>query len=127
MFMRCPYGESCTHAHGLDDLRLPVGASDLPDGFEVGYVGNQKDFKTLDQHSISTLSGEEAELSLPMLVNQFGLPATKEKTSSMGNDYFKQSLPPPWDNSMHSSYQVPDLTAVSLVDPAELTGPVFRL
>lgn len=22
--------------------------------------------------------------------------------SSMGNDYFKQSLPPPWDNSMHS-------------------------
>ena len=28
---------------------------------QVGYVGNQKDFKTLDQHSISTLSGEEAE------------------------------------------------------------------
>lgn len=27
--MRCPYGESCTHAHGLEELRLPYGEAEL--------------------------------------------------------------------------------------------------
>ncbi|CAL1142569.1 unnamed protein product [Cladocopium goreaui] len=69
-FMRCPYGESCTHAHGIEELRLPHGEV-LPEGMEAGYVGHthsldghhgQLDYKLpQDQQSISTFSGEDAE------------------------------------------------------------------
>lgn len=127
--MRCPYGESCTHAHGIEELRLPHGEV-LPEGMEAGYVGHthgldghhgQLDYKLpQDQQSILTFSGEDAELSLPMLVNQFGVPPKKGGVSGL-------ELPPPWDPPLRCSSRLPNLKPVTLEDPVEVTGPVFRL
>ncbi|CAE7555923.1 CTH1 [Symbiodinium natans] len=66
LLKRCPYGASCTHAHGEEELR-PIG--DIPDPEVHGF----------SKEASSTASGDtDLELSLSSLVNQFGLPKTRE-------------------------------------------------
>lgn len=129
--IRYPYSESCTLAHGIEELRLPTGIPGieelrlptgipgieelrlphrevLPEGMEAGYVGhpNSLDYKLpRDQQSISTFSGDDAELPLPMLVKKFGVPPKKgggirseAPLAAYRGDEIDSTLPtgPPW-------------------------------